>query len=578
MAMLRAAISKQPAAESREVPAKAAYLRPSVEQVHAAAESLHDDELRPFGRILLKRIRERIAADFAAVSGFPVDVEAVPLIDPKFLRKVCESSPCFRLEPAEGREYALSLLGRQGTFVDPCSPIDPYTPEVWRGAAAYFGSLDPEASALPSGRYACAQVLMSRGLPFLKHRSLGEVCHIVQLAISQKKILGYADGKLVPYSRSEECTKERCAVRQQPVANNTDELPFAMWEDLRRGLREILMTSTNPAPGSVTLSNVKRLFRAQLNLELSETVLGHSRVWELLQDSRLQDVCVVEAFGNGQAIVRAVDMMSAYPGHYSALAAMHSAAMHSAALQSAAMQSAAVQSAYYNSVSAIAQPGMLCSSTCASNRSFMPPQPRMQVAVCPRGAQLLSVPPPAQQPLPAAPLPVPAERFGHFPTAVAVMSGPVVKPQPRLPPVPRSVSIDYASTSASASLPGSACLASAAGARGHAGSAGSGSTLLGEAETASSCGGDSHEDFETCRFGLQADRFSVLSKVHQVLKMASQAEEAESESPSSGKESQDKKYIVKNTFIEMSPVASRGRAHRRAQSIPRSFCITPEKM
>jgi len=206
------------------------------------------------------------------------------------------------------------MFGQEGVFVDPCSPLDPYPAQLWTEIAKYFASLDEETGSLPSGRYLCAQVLMSRQLSFLGGRSLGEVCHIVQLAISQKKILGYAKGQLVPYCFSEECTKARCAVRLQPMAAagaGAAEMPFATWDDLRSGLCEILEASCNPGPRMITLSNVKRLFRSQLHLDLSETVLGHSRVWELLQDPRLHDVCIVHAYGNGQAVVQRVHTVPA---------------------------------------------------------------------------------------------------------------------------------------------------------------------------------------------------------------------------------------------------------------------------
>jgi len=59
---------------------------------------------------------------------------------------------------------------------------------MWQAAEDYFESLDDAHMVLPGGRYSCAQALVSRGLDFLHKRSLGQVCHIVQLAISQKKL------------------------------------------------------------------------------------------------------------------------------------------------------------------------------------------------------------------------------------------------------------------------------------------------------------------------------------------------------------------------------------------------------
>jgi hypothetical protein len=58
-----------------------------------------------------------------------------------------------------------------------------------------------------------------------------------------------------------------------------------------------------PAAGSMPLSNVKRLFRSRFRVELSETALGHSKLSELLNDPRLQDICFVRLQGHGYVVV-----------------------------------------------------------------------------------------------------------------------------------------------------------------------------------------------------------------------------------------------------------------------------------
>lgn len=369
--------------------AKGAFLRPDAAEVLAAARSLHADELRPFGRILLKRIRERAAAASAAKGGSG-DIDDVPLIDPRQLRKLCECCTLFRVDPAEGREYAVTLFGERGIFVDPCNPLDPYPASLWKDAGDYFYTGGGRSERLPSGRYACAQLLMSRGTPFLRGRSLGEACHIVQLAISQKKILGYANGELVPYDQSEECAKESCALRQQPSGPSVEtDVAFATWQDLRVGLVEVLRTSCNPSPGMVTLSNVKRLFRSQLSLELCETVLGHARVWELLQDPRLQDVCLVQGLGNGQAVVTLVQS----PFTMAYTAGIGRAAQHYMAQMGQAMPLPL-------------PPAPAMHSTCASNRMPAPWAPAPLPPPAPAGAgargPLSTVPVAAVPMLPAA--------------------------------------------------------------------------------------------------------------------------------------------------------------------------------
>merc|ERR1719335_2107698 len=103
---------------------------------------------------------------------------------------------------------------------------------------------------LPAGRYSCAQALKARDLHFLEGRSLGEVCHIVQLSVSQKKVIGYLNGAIVPYAKSQSKVKEQCAVSQQAYVNSTGQaadaangsagLGMATWEVARKYLKEIL--------------------------------------------------------------------------------------------------------------------------------------------------------------------------------------------------------------------------------------------------------------------------------------------------------------------------------------------------
>jgi len=93
----------------------------------------------------------------------------------------------------------------------------------------------------------------------------------------------------------------------------------ASWEVARECLRELLRTESNPEPGVVTLSNVKRLFRSRFQVELSETSLGHSRLFDLLQDVRFRDVCVLQSHKNGQLLVKQVVGPQQVPCHQLAL-------------------------------------------------------------------------------------------------------------------------------------------------------------------------------------------------------------------------------------------------------------------
>lgn len=283
-------------------------------EVVAAVESLYEDKIKPNGRILLKRICERAVSATsmgmtgdANAAGDRVHLGESPFIPPKHLRKVCESCTALYVEPEEGCDYSALLVGRPSDFVDPCSPIDPYPASLWNEFVECIGNLSGEQRLLPGGRYACAVELQARDLRCFAYSTLGQICHIVQLAISQKRFLGYSNGNLVPYHMSEMGAKEQCAFFQAPAcssAGSSSSLPFASWEQTRECLREILRSS-----GSVALPNVKRIFRARFNLDLSETMFGHTRLLELLQDPRLQDVCSLQLHGKPWLVVKPIERM-----------------------------------------------------------------------------------------------------------------------------------------------------------------------------------------------------------------------------------------------------------------------------
>merc|ERR1712129_176476 len=96
---------------------------------------------------------------------------------------------------------------------------------------------------------------------------------------------------------------EQCAFSHSSLS--AGDLPVASWEDTRLCLLELLDSTVHSAePGVITISNVKRLFRSRFHLELSETVLGRTRLFDVLNDPYFQDICVVESQGDGQVVVR----------------------------------------------------------------------------------------------------------------------------------------------------------------------------------------------------------------------------------------------------------------------------------
>ncbi|CAE7329908.1 unnamed protein product, partial [Symbiodinium necroappetens] len=293
-------------------------IKPDADEVLQCIESLYVDKLKPFGRILRKRVAERhVQIHLKEQHPFmPGAATELPDVDIKHLKALCDDSDQLDIAPEEGGDWSATFRGRAQVFVDIYSPEDDYSPETWQAAREYFASLPESEALLPGGRYSCAQALVQRELPFLGGFTLGEVCHLVQLAISKHKILGYCNGAVVPYSRSQSRVKEECAESQQPCigAPNKEDpsslssLALASLEKAREHLREILRDASsapsNSGPSMVPLSNVKRLFRSRYQIELSETALGHSKLSELLQDQRFSDICEVQLQGQGYIVVQ----------------------------------------------------------------------------------------------------------------------------------------------------------------------------------------------------------------------------------------------------------------------------------
>merc|ERR1719161_1565019 len=268
-------------------------------EVSNAVWSLYEDQVKPYGRILRKRL-----AEMAVAKGLG-EVE----VDTSRLRQACQSCPWLNVQDEPAGEWVCLLPGMPESFIDATTaatdPTDVYPPHFWTSFSVYLDSLTqgPEAHAtMPGGRYACAQDLASRQLYFFAGHTLGQICQIVQLAISQKRLLGYSEGCLVPYAMSQSMVKEQRANQQKPVAHRGSR-PLAMWPKVREVVQHILQGAIAQKEKTVPLSNVKRMFRSQFKVELSETALGYSKLSELLRDAFLSDLCVVELRSSGYVMI-----------------------------------------------------------------------------------------------------------------------------------------------------------------------------------------------------------------------------------------------------------------------------------
>uniref|UniRef100_A0A7S2QK10 OST-HTH associated domain-containing protein n=1 Tax=Zooxanthella nutricula TaxID=1333877 RepID=A0A7S2QK10_9DINO len=253
--------------------------------VVAAIRSLYLDELKPVGRLVSRRLREH-----AAEAVESVDVDATPTVDPQRLLQICEGSRHIHVVKVAGHDFEAYLFGQPCVFVEVDSAEDPYPDELWAELAMRFNQCWLEGVTLPGQRYLCAQVLAGCRIPCLQGRSLGQVCHIVQLSVSRRSLLGYLDDRLVPFQHSEWFMRDCGAKAGLSFAHSG--LRAATMDEVRAGVWTLLHTS--PQHGVLTLSNLKRLFRQSFMLELSETALGHVRLQNLLRDPRFSNICIVD--------------------------------------------------------------------------------------------------------------------------------------------------------------------------------------------------------------------------------------------------------------------------------------------
>jgi hypothetical protein len=281
---------------------------------------MYADQVKPYGRLLRKRIVEQ--AEMLGLGQVEVDEAA--------LRQACICNQCLHIVQEEAGEWVCYMHGKQVSFIDATDPKDCYPPELWQAFEEYLeylanfaGGADEEKAKLPGGRYACAKELKDRNLYFLQGRPLGQICHIVQLAISQKHLLGHTDMGLVPYRLSHTAKKHASAKMQKAVPTRGNR-PVATMDDVVRIMQVEMQkawiqaqSSIPPQEPSIPLSNIKRIFRGSYKMDLSETFLGCSKVSELFENEpRLRNICSVKLREHGYVVTAPQPVQVTSPPSY----------------------------------------------------------------------------------------------------------------------------------------------------------------------------------------------------------------------------------------------------------------------
>jgi hypothetical protein len=225
-------------------------------------------------------------------------------VDTCSLLSICKSSHQITVQTEERGDWSALLTDQNADFVDVYNPHDDmYPEEMWEEFGSFCEGAGSDSISLPGGRFACAEELRKCGLSSFTNRSLGELCHIVELGV-KKRIIGYdKNGHVVPFRHSLLMEKERLADQQvgiPGVAEGTNsQVRVVGLEEARECLKQLLREQT---AGFLPLPNVKRLFLSRFHVTLSETAFGHSRVSDLLQDEQFNDAFTVEWRGSGYVV------------------------------------------------------------------------------------------------------------------------------------------------------------------------------------------------------------------------------------------------------------------------------------
>jgi len=196
-------------------------------------------------------------------------------------------------------------------WIDPTSQGNTYSAEIWTAFDLYLKS--SAGLSFKGGRYGMAASLKQLDLPFLRNKVLGEICHIVQLALHHR-LIAYIDGMLVPAAAHAACINAvarrptvplRLPPRSSSSSSSEDcqkvsgqrvaDVFVVSQEELRRVVTEVLAAH----PEGLDLSKLKRKIWESQQLRLSETVFGCTRLLELVSSDILRDICNLHWQGCG---------------------------------------------------------------------------------------------------------------------------------------------------------------------------------------------------------------------------------------------------------------------------------------
>jgi len=244
-------------------------------------ESLYEDRIKPMANYVKGRLKERSTPE-SIVKTF-VDLYA-------------QHPDLFIVQqptPGNGADEATIFFVKEPSWfkgwIDIDAPDDPYDEEIWKEFAKF---LDGEHT-FAGGRYGMARELMQRNLPFLAPLSLGEVCHMVQLAIQHRRLIVYHRKMLKPI---------QTVLCQLSPANgngaNAEGEEIKDMDDLCMVLFRMLMHH----PQGIRLCRMKQMIKHELCRKLSEMAFQCTKLIELFNQEPLTSTFILDTENDGKSI------------------------------------------------------------------------------------------------------------------------------------------------------------------------------------------------------------------------------------------------------------------------------------
>jgi len=240
---------------------------------------LYEDRIKPMANYVKGRLKERSCPDQLVKSFVDLYTEHPDLF--KVVQPV-----------KEDEEVSVFMVKEPSWFkgwVDIDAPEDPYEEEMW---AAFAKFLDGEHT-FAGGRYGMARELMQRQLSFFAQHSLGEVCHIVQLAIQHRKLIVYHRKMLKPIQTvlqaSAEPTTGGAPVDSEEIKDMDD-------------LCCVLFRMLTHHPQGLRLCRLKQMIKHEFSRKLSEMTFQCTKLIELFNTEPLISTFVLDTENDGKSI------------------------------------------------------------------------------------------------------------------------------------------------------------------------------------------------------------------------------------------------------------------------------------